>query len=364
MQEFLEIRFLNNSVKDYLFFIASLALGILVLYIIKKIVLKHLLAKAQKTETNVDETIIRGINKYLLPILYFGVLFLSINFIHVDETVLKILGIVFAALILFLGAKLISTVLIFIFNRYWRKKKDDADLMAVKWIGVIIKVAVWTIALMLFLENIGVEVTALVAGLGIGGIAIAFAAQAVLADIFSFVTIFFDRPFEIGDFIIIDDLMGTVEHIGIKTTRIRSLSGEQLVFSNRDLTDSRLRNFKRMQNRRVVFRIGVTYNTQLQKLKEIPGIIGGIIESIEDVTFDRAHFFEFADFSLNFEIVYHVLSQDYAVYMDIQQKINLRIKEEFDARHIEFAFPTQTLHVHDAAQKEARSRRFDSTIQP
>ncbi len=217
--------------------------------------------------------------------------------------------------------------------------------MAVKWIAVIIKVLIWSAALLLFLENIGVEITALIAGLGIGGLAIAFAAQAILEDLFSFVTIFFDRPFEIGDFIVVDELMGNVEHIGIKTTRIRSISGEQLVFSNKDLTSARLKNFKRMQTRRISFRIGVTYDTPLAKLKQIPGLIEQIINKVKGVEFNRAHFFSFADFSLIFEVVYHVLSQDYDIYMNVQQEINFGIKEEFDRLGIEFAFPTQTLHL-------------------
>ncbi|MFH1246058.1 MAG: mechanosensitive ion channel domain-containing protein, partial [Candidatus Omnitrophota bacterium] len=154
-----------------------------------------------------------------------------------------------------------------------------------------------------------------------------------------------DRPFEIGDFIIIEDFLGTIEHIGIKTTRIRSLSGEQVIFSNTDLTGSRVRNYKRMDKRRVVFKLGVTYQTSLKQLKSIPQIIEKIIKSIPDTLFDRAHFFAYGDSSLVFETVYYILSNDYNKYMDIQQMINLSIKENFDAEKIEFAYPTQTLYV-------------------
>jgi small-conductance mechanosensitive channel len=155
-----------------------------------------------------------------------------------------------------------------------------------------------------------------------------------------------DRPFETGDFIILgSDHLGTVEHIGIKTTRIRSLGGEQIVMSNSDLTSSRIKNYKRMQKRRVVFKLGVTYQTPADKLKEIPVIIKEIITGINDTTFDRAHFSGYGDFSLNIEIVYYVLSSDYNKYMDTQQAINLAIYEEFEKRGIEFAYPTQTLFV-------------------
>ena len=180
---------------------------------------------------------------------------------------------------------------------------------------------------------------------GIGGVAIAFAAQAILADVFAFFSIIFDKPFEVDDLILTNGYMGTVEHVGIKTTRLRSLAGEQLVFSNATLTNSSLQNYKRMENRRILFKIGVTYDTSSEQLKEIPGLIKNLIENVACTTFDRVHFCEFADFSLNFEIVYYVLSSDYYVYMDILQEVNLRIKEEFDKRGIEFAFPTQTLYL-------------------
>ncbi len=200
------------------------------------------------------------------------------------------------------------------------------------------------------LDNLGFKISAVIAGLGIGGIAVALAAQAILGDLFSYFAILFDRPFEVGDFIILGEYLGTIEHIGIKTTRIRSLSGEQLVFSNTDLTSSRLRNYKRMGKRRVVFKLGVTYQTTLKQLKTIPGIIENIIKGVKDTTFDRVHFSSYGDFSLIFEVVYYVMSRDYNKYMDIQQVINFAIKKEFEAGGIEFAYPTQTLYLTKTAE--------------
>lgn len=342
---FLGLRFLNNTLKSYVLFVLSIAAGMLLLALIKKLVIKRLYARAQKTETNIDDVLIRAADKYLLPVMYLGVFYLSTKILNLHETVAQVIKVATIAFVVFFGARLVSAVVVCLFGRFWEKRKGESDTMALKWIAVIMKVIIWGAALLLFLENIGVEITALIAGLGIGGLAVAFAAQAILEDIFSFVTIFFDRPFEIGDFIIVDELMGNVEHIGIKTTRVRSISGEQLVFSNKDLTSSRLKNFKRMQHRRAVFRIGVTYDTPLQSLKEIPGIIEQIISKVEGVEFNRAHFFSFADFSLVFEGVYHVLSQDYDTYMNVQQEINFGIKEEFEKRGIQFAFPTRTLHI-------------------
>ncbi len=200
--------------------------------------------------------------------------------------------------------------------------------------------------LLLSLQNVGVDVTALVAGLGVGGIAVALALQNILGDLFASLAIVLDKPFVLGDFINVGgEFLGSIEAIGLKTTRIRSLSGEQLVFSNSDLLGSRIRNYGRMAERRIAFTVGVTYETPKDRLAEIPGIIREAVEAQDKVRFDRSHFQKFGDFSLDFETVYYVLSPDYSTYMDIQQAINLRLFGEFGDRGIEFAYPTQTLHL-------------------
>ncbi|MCZ7615125.1 MAG: mechanosensitive ion channel family protein [Ignavibacteriaceae bacterium] len=173
------------------------------------------------------------------------------------------------------------------------------------------------------MDNLGFDISAVIAGLGIGGIAIALAAQTILGDLFSYFVIFFDRPFEVGDFITVQDKSGTVEYTGIKTTRLRSLSGEQLVFSNHDLTNSRIHNYKKMERRRVVFTLRVIYQTTAEQIESIPKLVREIIESQQDVAFDRGHFASYGDFSLNFEFVYFVLEADYNKYMNIQQAINI-----------------------------------------
>ncbi|MBK5094968.1 MAG: mechanosensitive ion channel family protein, partial [Deltaproteobacteria bacterium] len=214
----------------------------------------------------------------------------------------------------------------------------------------LIRVVVWGLATVFLLDNLGFRISTVIAGLGIGGIAVALAAQNILGDLFAYLSIMFDRPFEIGDFIIVGEYMGVVNHLGVKTTRIGSLGGEQIIMSNKDLTDSRVRNYKRMERRRVVFRLGVTYQTPFAKLQEIPEVIASVIRGVEDTIFDRAHFFSYGDFSLVFEVVYYVTSNDYTKYMNIQQEINLRIHEEFEKRKIEFAYPTQTLFLNKVAQ--------------
>jgi len=244
------------------------------------------------------------------------------------------------------AARLAISLMGYGFNLYFSKKgKDVVSDRSINGILAVLRIVVWALAIIMFLDNMGFKISAVIAGLGIGGVAIALAAQAVLSDLFSYFSILFDRPFEVGDFIILDQYLGTIEHIGIKTTRIRSLGGEQVVLSNTDLTSSRLRNYKRMGKRRVVFKLGVTYQTSLEQLKVIPGIIEKVIKAVKDTTFDRSHFFSYGDFSLVFEVVYYVMSRDYNIYMDIQQEINFAIKKEFETRGIEFAYPTQTLYL-------------------
>ncbi|MBU1133767.1 MAG: mechanosensitive ion channel family protein, partial [Candidatus Omnitrophica bacterium] len=243
-------------------------------------------------------------------------------------------------------ARLITEIIGYGFKFYWSGRSKDASLeRSLKGILGVVKVIVWGLAIVFFLDNLGFKISSVIAGLGIGGVAVALAAQAVLKDLFSYFSIIFDRPFEVGDFIIVGEYLGAVEYIGIKTTRIRSLGGEQLIFSNTDLTDSRVRNYKRMEKRRVVFRLGVTYQTPQDKLKQIPKIVENIIKNVKDTMFDRAHFFSYGDFSLIFEVVYYVLGSDYNKYMDTQQEINFGLKEELEKQGVEFAYPTQTIYV-------------------
>src|SRR5690606_319662 len=187
--------------------------------------------------------------------------------------------------------------------------------------------------------------TALIASLGVGGIAVALAAQNILGDLFSSLSIMFDKPFVVGDFIIVGEELGTVEKIGLKTTRVRSLHGEQLIFSNTDLLNSRIRNFKRMYQRRIVFSIGITYEPPYEKLKEVASMLRAIVQAHDLVRFDRAHFKGFGDSSLDFEVVYWVLDSDFNKYMDIQQAINLEIFRRFEEQGIAFAYPVRTVHL-------------------
>ncbi len=206
-------------------------------------------------------------------------------------------------------------------------------------LGILLRVVVWVMMLLAILSNMGINITALVASLGVGGIAIALAIQTVLSDVFASLAIGFDKPFEHGDFIVFGDVAGSIEHIGLKTTRLRSLSGEQIVCSNTILLQQTIHNYKRMQQRRIVFKFGINYGTPAEKVRQIGGMVKAIVEAVPDTRFDRAHFLAFEESQLTFEVVYFVLSADYNKYMDVQQEINLQLMEQLEQKQIRFAFP-------------------------
>jgi len=221
--------------------------------------------------------------------------------------------------------------------------EDRAALSSLNIISFILNVVVWALVLLLTLDNLGVNITALVAGLGIGGIAVALALQNVLGDLFASLSITLDKPFELGEFLAVDDFLGAVEHIGIKSTRLRSLGGEQIILANGDLLKSRVRNYGRMKERRVVFTTGVAYEASVEQIERIPRMIREIIENMTDTRFDRSHFQKHGESSLDFETVYYVLSPDFNRYMDVQQDVNLQLHRGLAQLGVEFAYPTRRI---------------------
>jgi small-conductance mechanosensitive channel len=237
-----------------------------------------------------------------------------------------------------------------------RRAGEDAGLQtAAGALRFVARLALWSLLVMIALNNLHVNITTLVAGLGVGGIAVALAVQNILGDLFASLSIILDRPFAVGHFIVVDSISGTVDHVGLRTTRVRSLSGEEIVVSNTDLLKSRIHNYKMLFERRVLFGFGVTYDTGYEKLAGIPSTVREIIEGVPKTRFDRAHFKEYGDSSLNFEVVYFIQDPDYNVYMDIQQAINLELYRRFEHEHIEFAFPTRTLYLANGDLSAARS---------
>jgi len=346
IQDVLNKTFWENRILDYLIVIGIFIICVIVIKVFRNRFLKYLKRLAERTTTTLDDFLIEVLRKIIIPLAYFGAFYVSINTLTLNSLLEKGIHIIGIAVTTLFAVRFAILFINYGFNLYLTKRgKEETLQRSLDGALRVIKVIIWGLAIVFFLDNLGFKVSTVLAGLGIGGVAVALAAQAILKDLFSYFSILFDRPFEVGDFIILDDYLGTIEHIGIKTTRVRSLGGEQLVFSNTDLTSSRIRNYKRMDRRRVVFKLGVVYSTPYEKLKVIPEIIKEIINSVEDTEFDRAHFASYGDFNLVFEIVYYVLSRDYNKYMDVQQEINLAIKKRFEDEGIEFAYPTQTLFI-------------------
>ncbi|QEC52924.1 small-conductance mechanosensitive channel [Anseongella ginsenosidimutans] len=343
----------GNTVRAYLTGFAILAGVALAGHLIKSILLQQLKKWAAKSETSIDNFLVNSLNRTLIPLFYVIGLYAGISHLSFPAGMERAIEVITKIVVTYLIVRVIVTTISFLIASYIRKQeRGEEKLRQTKGIMLIITVTIWIFGLVFLLANLGYDVTTIIAGLGIGGIAIALAAQTILTDLFSYFVIFFDRPFEIGDFIIVDDKMGTVNEIGIKTTRLNSLGGEELVFSNTDLTNSRLHNYRKMARRRVVFKVGVVYETSREQLAFISETLAAIVKKQKDVIFDRAHFFSYSNFSLDFEVCYYVMGGDYNKYMDIQQAINLEIFEEFTKNDIRFAYPTQTL-LQPVVSKEA-----------
>jgi small-conductance mechanosensitive channel len=346
LQEILQQEFLGNPVRNYALALATIAIGLVTVQIIQTIIIRRLHQWADCTQTDLDDRLISLVERSLIPILYVTVFYLSFQDLIFSDTINELVRVIGTAALTIFIIRFVNALIGYGLQFYWLTKRDE--ITRTKSLALMlpaIRIVVWAIGLVFLLDNLGFQISAVLTSLGIGGVAIGLASQGLFEDVFSYFAILLDSPFEIGDFLMIDDFAGTVEHIGVKTTRIRSLDGEQVIFSNKALTSSRIQNYKRMYRRRIAFQIGVTYDTPLEKLRQIPPMVETAIVNTEGATFDRAHFFVYGDFSLIYEIVYYVNSSDYNIYMDVQQIINFKIKEEFEQKAIEFAFPTQTLHL-------------------
>jgi small-conductance mechanosensitive channel len=243
----------------------------------------------------------------------------------------NLLSLAWAAVLTLFGVRFILHAIRYSLVDQWGHDRPG-PVQGAKALLPVLQVMIWVLGLIFFLDNAGVKISAVVTGLGIGGVAVALAAQSVLGDLFSHIAILFDRPFVIGDFIVVDSLMGTVEHLGIKTTRVRSLSGELLIFPNTALTSARIRNYQHMDRRRVAFNVGFAQDTPSDKLKEVPGLLREAVKRVPGTVLERAHFVSFDPSGLNFEVVYFIQGADHTKFMDIQQDINFALKEAFDRR--------------------------------
>ena len=342
---FLKVSFLGNEIRDYLIFLILFVLIFVVLRIFRIIILNKIKQAIKKVNLKINDVLISIIDTVKTPFYLFLAFYISIQVLNLTPLFLKIITTILVAWLAYQIVKASELLIDYGLNKYLAKEKDQGTQQAASTIGKIIKAVLWLFAGLAILSNIGININSIIAGLGIGGIAIALALQNILGDLFSSFTIYFDKPFLVGDFIIIGEHSGIVEKIGIKTTRIRALQGEEIVISNKELTASRIQNFKKMTKRRVVFSFGVVYETPLKKLKKIPSLIEEIIKKEPLTEINRVHFAKFNDFSLDFEVVYYILSGAYKDSMDTQQKILFEIKDVFEKEKISMAFPTQTIHL-------------------
>ena len=337
----------GNSIDSFITAIAVFLIAFAVFRIFKYFFIGRLKSLFSKTKNQIDDLIINVIDSVGWPFYLYLAFYLAIQFLVLTDTVSTILHYLMIILVIIYTVKAFGKVIDYSTYKIVNKEEDSRkiDSSAGHVLSLILKGVVWLLAFLAFVAVLGVNITPAIAGLGVGGIAVAFAMQNILSDLFSSFSIYFDKPFMTGDFIIIGDDMGTVQKIGLKSTRIQTLQGEELVVSNRELTETRIHNYKKMKKRRIVFTFGVTYDTPTKKLEKIPGIVREIMGKIKLADLNRAHFKKFGDFSLDYEVVYYLDSGDYNIYMDTQQEINLKIKERLEKEKIEMAFPTQTIYL-------------------
>jgi small-conductance mechanosensitive channel len=340
----MDLVFAGNALEDWLVALGVAIGSTVAMMFIRSFALRRMHALSQRTATRLDDFVTKMLAKtYLVFLLAIGIYLGSLFVVLPDRYSLVISRVAVGALLLQLGIWGDTGV------RAWRSQLltqgDGARKASATILFFMLRLLVWTVAFLMLLDNFGFNITTLVASLGIGGIAVALATQNILGDLFASLSIMLDKPFEIGDFIIVGDALGAVEYIGLKTTRLRGLGGEQIVFSNGDLLKSRIHNHKRMLSRRVAFVLRVAYGTSDAKLALIPQLVREIVSARSDVDFERTHFFRYGEWSLDYEIVYHFKSPDYVLHMDAQQAILLEIYRAFERERIQFAHPLSVVRV-------------------
>ncbi len=325
-----------------LIFLAGIVSTILIAKI-SKIFFKRI---TKRTKTNFDDFIFESLNSTIKPIgillsTYFTIDYLSVS----DITFISVLLNIKKLLILIIIIKALNKILIRLLSEATSKINDSSLSSMISSLTPLTKAFTWTIGSIFYLQNIGVQMTAIWALLSAGGIGAGLALKDPVQEFFEYITILLDKPFQKGEFIKADGVLGMVERVGVRSSRIRSINGEIIVMSNSSLTNGIIANYAQMKKRRLVHKLGVVYETSPEIMKRIPLILKNIVSKTDNATFDRCHFTDFGDFSLNFELVYYIPTNNYFAAMEAQQNINLKIMEEFKLNNIEFAFPTQTLQI-------------------
>jgi small-conductance mechanosensitive channel len=343
IQQILEYQVLGNTVAQ----LGTAVIVFLVVFVILRLVRCHVLTKMVKlskiTSSKVDDVVAELLHGIKMPLYAFIAFFIALQGIAIPESLNLLVDLAILVVIVSQVIKLLEEVFCFVLTTQLQKTNGDAELPGIFRMGM--RMMLWSIGFLMILSNAGVNITSLVAGLGIGGLAISLALQNILSDLFASFSIAVDKPFEIGDFIIIGEHKGTVKHIGMKTTRITALEGEEIIISNAELTSAQVRNYKKMEKRRIVFDFGCTYDAKADQMEKISGDIAKIIDDHKLAEVDRVHFKTFGDSDLQFQAVYYMLTSDYTDYMNTQQDINVRIMKYFEENGLEMAYPTQTLYV-------------------
>lgn len=306
---------------------------------------KLLTLVSDKTETDFDDSILHMVQRtkwWVFALIAFGYIKLTLVKSEVLTTTANGLLDVLSIL---LFVKVASHWLEYFILKAAGRRTSEQERTVLHLVGKGISIILWVLGFLFLVSSFGYNISSLLTGLGVGGIAVALAVQNILGDLISCLSIYLDKPFKVGDFITVGSHMGTVKSIGLKTTRLTSIQGEEIVMSNKKLTESDVNNFGKMKKRRAVISLGVTYDTKLAQMRKIPKGLSKIINSIEDATFDRAHFKEYSDSSKDFELVFFVESKDYYTYMDRLEEVNLEIQKFFEKNKIDFAFPTRTVHM-------------------
>jgi len=349
--QFLDRVLYHNSMRQWAIAIAIALVAFLGLLLVRFVLVGRLGAVAKRTSTEWDDILVELVARTRPYFLAATAIVVGSHFLALPPTTDHYFDATFALVLLVqCGLWGVGAVDLWI-QRHSSLRTSHSDIASattMRALGLAAKLVLWTIVFITALDKFGVNVSTLVTGLGIGGVAIALAVQNILGDLFAALSIVFDKPFDVGDSIAVDQAQGTVERIGLKTTRIRSISGEQIIISNSELLKSRIRNYKRQLDRRVVFTTDVTYDTPPEVIASIPGMIREVISAQQPVRFDRSHFTQYTDSALRVETVYHVLDADYGRYLDIQQTINLELLRRFNAAKIEFAFPTRSIVINGA----------------
>ena len=355
----LAIEFAGNAISDWLVALAWLLAVPILQHLFHSYVLTWLRVWSGRTKVHWDQGLVEAMGGLRTSLLLLVALYPVVEDLVLPHRISRA-GEILATIAFFLQFALSTSRFMDVLIQRTRNRaleQDPETATGLAAMSFIARLVLWTFLFLALLENLGFNVRTLLAGLGVGGIAVGLAMQNILGDLFSSLSIVLDKPFQIGHFVSIDGLSGTVENIGLKTTRIRSLSGELLIFSNTDLTKARLRNFRFLEERRIVLNLGLTYDTSAEKMEQVPAMVRSIIGAQPHIRFERAHFKEFADSSLNVEVVYWVTTPDYLTHMDIQQAINLAILRRFNEEGIGFAFPTRTVQLSGAQALPVRLQR-------